>query len=87
MTSVLAPRRPRHLDFVPAKYWRSPKHYRFFAVEENVMFGDEVRVRRMNADLDYQPADMRACSLSAGDFENPHTARWVARMLNKAIGR
>jgi hypothetical protein len=84
----LTRRRRRHQEFTPDKFRRSPKHYRFFAVEENVNFGDEAQVRRFNSDPDYADThELRAVSLSYGDFESPAAARWIARMLNKAVGR
>jgi hypothetical protein len=78
----------KRFNFTPERFRRSPKRYRFFAVEETVWFGDEAQTERFNSDPDYaETHELRAVTVSYGDFESPAAARWIAQMLNKAVGR
>lgn len=78
----------RSIDFTVARFRRAPKRYRFFAVGETVWFGDKDQVDRFNAEPDYaETHELHAWTLSAGDFENPATTRWIADRLNHATGR
>lgn len=76
-------------EFTRERFRRSPGHYRFFVVGEVVWFGDEMFVRRYNADPAFaETHELRgAWELSGGDFADGRTAEWVADRLNEATNR
>ena len=76
----------RRIDFTVAQLRRAPAHYRFFAVEESIYFGDEDQIRRVNAnpELIDTEGELRQWSVSGGDFADRRTAEWIADQLNVA---